>query len=61
MCTRDLIVLLPLSKGERICLARIITCKRSLLMVNGKIAMKLKHTLKDVMSLLPRHHGVFFF
>ncbi len=33
--------------------------KRSLLMVSGKIAMKLKHTLKDAISLLPRHHGVF--
>jgi hypothetical protein len=29
-------------------------------MVNGKTAMKLKHTLKDAMSLLLRHHGVFF-
>ncbi len=28
-------------------------------MVSGKTAMKLKHTLKDAMSLLPRHHGVF--
>ncbi len=30
-----------------------------LLMVRGKTTMKLKHTLKDVMSLLPRHRGVF--
>ncbi len=30
-----------------------------LLMVRGKTTMKLKHTLKDVMSLLPKHHGIF--
>jgi hypothetical protein len=28
-------------------------------MVSGKTTMKLKHTLKDVMSLLLRHHGIF--
>ncbi len=33
--------------------------RRSLPMVSGKNMMKLKHTLKDVMSLLPRHRGVF--
>ncbi len=59
MCTRDLTVLLPLSKGDQICLARITTRKRSLPMVSGKTTMKLKHTLKDVMSLLLKHHGVF--
>ncbi len=59
MCTRDLTVLLPLSKGGWIRLTRRITHKWSLPMVSGKTAMKLKHTLKDVMSLLPRHHGVF--
>ncbi len=52
-------MLLPLSKGERMGLARITTRRRSLPMVSGKTAMKLKHTLKDTMSLLPRHHGVF--
>ncbi len=59
MCTRDLTVLLPLSKGKRICLARKTTGRQSLPMVSGKTAMKLKHTLKDAMSLLPRHRGVF--
>jgi len=28
-------------------------------MLSGKIEMKLKHTLKDAMSLLPKHDGVF--
>jgi hypothetical protein len=30
-------------------------------MVSSKTMMKLKHTLKDVMSLLLRHRGVFSF
>ncbi len=59
MCTRDLTVLLLLLKGERIHLARRTTCKRSLPMVSGKTMMKLKHTLKDAIFLLPRHHGFF--
>ncbi len=52
-------MLLPLSKGKWICLARRTTRRQSLPMVSGKTAMKLKHTLKDAMSLLLRHHGVF--
>jgi len=59
MCTRDLTVLPPLLKGERICLAKKTTRKRLLPMVSGKTVMKLKHTLKDIMSLLSRHRGVF--
>jgi hypothetical protein len=59
MCTRDLIVLLPLLKGGWICLARKITRRWSLPMVSGKTPMKLKHTLKDVMYVLPRHCGIF--
>jgi len=59
MCTRDLTVLLLLLKGGQIRLARRITHKRSLPMVSGKTAMKLKPTLKDAMSLLSKHRGVF--
>ncbi len=54
-------VLLPLSKGRRIGMARGTMRRWLLLMVRGKTMMKLKHTLKDAMSLLPRHRGVFFF
>jgi hypothetical protein len=55
----DLIMLLPLSKGAWIRLAKRPTCKWSLPIVSGKTTIKLKHTLKDAMSLLPRHRGVF--
>jgi hypothetical protein len=59
MCTKDLTVLLLLSKGGRIRLARRTTRRRLLPMVSGKTVRKLKHTLKDVMSLLLRHCGIF--
>ncbi len=52
-------MLLPLSKGKCIHLAKRTMRRRLLLMVSGKTAMKLKYTLKDTMSLLPKHHGVF--
>ncbi len=60
MCTRDLIVLLLLLKGGWIRMARRTMRRWSLPMVSGKTAMKLKHTLKDAMFLLPRHRGIFF-
>ncbi len=60
MCIRDLILLLPLSKGGWICLAKRTMRMQSLPTVNGKTAMKLKHTLKDAMFLLPKHCGAFF-
>ncbi len=59
ICSSISAVKLLLSKGGWIRLAMRTTCKRSLPMVGGKTAMKLKHTLKDAMFLLPRHHGVF--
>ncbi len=59
MCTRDLIVLLSLLKGGWIRMARKTTHRRSLPMVRGKTAMILKHTLEDVVYVLPRHCGVF--
>jgi hypothetical protein len=59
MCTRDLIMLQSLLKGGWIRLARRTTRRWSLPMVSGKTAMKLKHTLKDAMSLLLRHSGIF--
>ncbi len=59
MCRRDLTMLLSLSKGRRIRMAKRTMYRWLLLMVRGKTTMKLKHTLKDVMSLLPRHRGVF--
>ncbi len=52
-------MLLPLSKGKWICLARRTTRRQSLPMVSCKTGMKLKYTLKDAMSLLLRHRGIF--
>jgi hypothetical protein len=56
---KDLTMLLLLSKGGWIHLAKKTTRMRSLPMVSGRTVMKLKHTLKDVMSLLSRHRDVF--
>jgi hypothetical protein len=53
-------MLLSLSKGEWIRLTKRITHRQLLLMVSGKIVMKLKHILKDAMSLLMRHRGIVF-